>query len=60
MITFVDIAKALIQDAEKRGIASHFDFSSMDRLAEQLRELFILKRDEKTSLKNVSEYVKKL
>ena len=58
---YIEIAKALIVDAQKRGIDSHFDFSNMNVLAKQLEDLFVI-RWTKNSLKlnNVAEYVKKL
>jgi len=60
MLKYVDIAKALIQDAEKRGINTHFDFSNMEKLAEQLEELFTFRRKgSRENLKNVAEYIKK-
>jgi len=58
---FVEIAKALIIDAKKQSVESHFDFSNMERLADQLEELFILRWGKQSiKLKNVAEYVKKL
>ena len=61
-LTYVDIAKALIRDAEKRGLAAHFDFSNMEKLAEQLEDLFVLRwgSEHKIKMKNVAEYVRKL
>lgn len=60
-LNYIEIAKALIVDAQKRGIDSHFDFSNMNVLAKQLEDLFVI-RWTKNSLKlnNVAEYVKKL
>jgi hypothetical protein len=60
MLNYIDIAKTLIQDAEKKGIDTHFDFSNMEKLGEQLEELFTFRRrGSKESLKNVAEYIKK-
>lgn len=60
-LTYVEIAKALIQDAQKRGVDTHFDFSNMDKLAQQLEELFVIRwgKSDQTKLKNVAEYVQK-
>ena len=61
MINFHDMAKALILDAKRQSTDTQFDFSNMDRLAEQLEKVFILRKGKtNVNLKNVAEYVKRL
>jgi len=60
-LNYIEIAKALIVDAQKRGIDSHFDFSNMNVLARQLEDMFLIRwSKDNEKLKNVAEYVKKL
>jgi len=60
-LNYLDIAKALITDAQKKGIGTHFDFSNMTVLAKQLEDMFLIRwSKDNERLKNVAEYVKKL
>lgn len=62
-MTYTEIAKALIRGANNKSkMGNCFDFSDMGKLANQLEEIFIIKKNKtsRVTLKNVAQYLKEL